>query len=96
MSRLSSPASRPDPDSDANTAGMFRWEDLERLRAAAHTILELADDGIPAPLEPELTSFKEHLERALLHLGTDRLGPRQARRDPHDRAEYVEPARLPA
>jgi hypothetical protein len=75
---------------------MFRWEDLERLRAAAHTILELADDGIPAPLEPELTSFKEHLERALLHLGTDRLGPRQRGRDPHDRAEQVQRARLPA
>lgn len=54
-------------------AGLFRWEELERLRAAAHTILELADDGaLPAPLEPELTSFKESLERAFLHLGPDR------------------------
>ena len=95
MSHPSSAASRPDPDSGANMAGLFRWEDLERLRTAAHTILELADDGVPAPLEPELTSFKEHLERALLHLGTARLGLRQGRRDPHDRAENVQRARSP-
>ena len=54
-------------------AGMFRWEDLERLRAAADTILELADeDAIPVPLESELTSFKERLERALIHLDPKR------------------------
>jgi hypothetical protein len=73
MPQSSSAASRPEPDSGVNVAGPFRWEDLERLRAAAHTILEIADeDAIPASLESELTSFKDRLERALLHLGTDR------------------------
>jgi hypothetical protein len=68
MSHPSSAASRPDPDGGENVAGLFRWEDLERLKAAADTILMLADDAIPAPLESELTSFKERLERAFLHL----------------------------
>lgn len=71
MSHPGSAASRPDPDSGGNVASLFRWEDLERLRAAADTILELADDAIPAPLESELTSFKERLERAFFHLGPD-------------------------
>jgi hypothetical protein len=77
MSHPDSAASRPDPGSGENVAGLFRWEDLERLRAAADTILELADDdAIPAPLESELTSFRERLERAFLYLGPDRLPQR--------------------
>lgn len=73
MSHPSPAARRPDPANGVTVAGLFGWEDLERLRAAAHTILELTDDdAIPAPLESELTSFKERLERALLHLDPNR------------------------
>jgi hypothetical protein len=73
MSHSSSAASGPDPDFGENVAGMFSWEDLARLKAAADTLLELADsDAIPAPLDPELASFREHLDRALLHLRPNR------------------------
>jgi hypothetical protein len=72
MSHSSSAASGPDPDFGENVAGMFCWEDLARLKAAADTILERSDGAIPAPLEPELASFREHLERALRHLRPNR------------------------
>jgi len=73
MPHPSSAASRPDSESGGNVASLFGWHDLERLKAAADTILEHAPlESDPDTLESELTSFKERLERVLLHLGQDR------------------------
>jgi hypothetical protein len=73
MSQSSSAASRPDPDSGENMACLFQWTDLERLKAAAGAILGLADDdAIAAALESELSSFQDHLKRALLYLRLNR------------------------
>lgn len=57
------PPSESQPHNDALFP--FEYTHLERLRLAAEVILELAD-AIPAPLEAELTIFKERVEHAQL------------------------------
>ena len=48
----------------------YRRSDLDRLKLAADVILRLGrEEAIPAPLEAELTLFRERVETALLRAG---------------------------
>jgi len=54
----------------------YQRSDLDRLRLAADVILRLGrEEAIPAPLESELTIFRERVETALLREGQDAHGP---------------------
>jgi hypothetical protein len=57
---------QPDPLTD------YRRSGLDHLKLAAEVILRLGrEEAIPAPLEAELTLFRERVETALLRPGQD-------------------------